>query len=137
MTGRVGRSCLVCGARTDGATRCPTHAAGGGTRPRTGLSGGARTPGADYCPDHAFRLGGRRDRQPWRAGYDTPEYRTARQAALDRDQHRCIQCGQPATDHTPLEVHHLTPLSSGGTHDLDNLATLCRPCHTSHTHRRQ
>lgn len=37
----------------------------------------------------------------------------------------CRRCG--AT--TRLEVHHVIPLSRGGTNDPDNLVTLCRTCH--------
>jgi len=53
----------------------------------------------------------------------------ARRAALERDGHRCR-----ATDYgleggcvgwLPLEVHHVRRRSQGGTHDLDNLVTLC------------
>ena len=28
------------------------------------------------------------------------------------------------------EVHHIIPLSAGGTHDSNNLMSLCRSCHT-------
>ena len=28
-----------------------------------------------------------------------------------------------------LEVHHIKPLSKGGTNEQDNLRTLCRGCH--------
>lgn len=27
------------------------------------------------------------------------------------------------------EIHHKLPLSQGGTHDLNNLIALCKPCH--------
>jgi len=27
------------------------------------------------------------------------------------------------------EVHHILPLSRGGTHDFSNLMALCKPCH--------
>ena len=50
----------------------------------------------------------------------------ARRQALRRDQYRCRSCGRPGR----LEVHHETPLSSGGApFDLDNLKSLCRSCH--------
>jgi len=29
------------------------------------------------------------------------------------------------------EVHHIIPLSQGGTNDLDNLMSLCKSCHSS------
>ena len=32
---------------------------------------------------------------------------------------------------TPVEhVHHIVPLSKGGTHDEDNLMSLCKSCHS-------
>ena len=50
----------------------------------------------------------------------------ARRLALRRDGYRCASCGKAAR----LEVHHETPLSSGGApFDLDNLKSLCRSCH--------
>lgn len=48
-----------------------------------------------------------------------------RAKVLERDGHRCTLCG--ATDN--LEMHHKVPLSQGGTNHLNNLQTLCDPCH--------
>ncbi|HHV04214.1 MAG TPA: HNH endonuclease [Bacteroidales bacterium] len=31
---------------------------------------------------------------------------------------------------TPTEVHHIKPMSEGGTHDWDNLMSLCKSCHS-------
>jgi 5-methylcytosine-specific restriction endonuclease McrA len=49
--------------------------------------------------------------------------------ALERDGHRCRQCG--ATEH--LEVHHDKPVDTFGPdeypHELENLITLCSSCH--------
>ncbi len=34
------------------------------------------------------------------------------------------------------EIHHMKPLSEGGTHDRSNLIALCKSCHSSiHAHR--
>ncbi|MBA2754805.1 MAG: HNH endonuclease [Chloroflexia bacterium] len=49
-----------------------------------------------------------------------------RQFILQRDGHRCRQCG----DAYRLEVHHLTYRRLGREHPND-LMTLCRPCHES------
>lgn len=39
---------------------------------------------------------------------------------------RCLESGV----YTPAEhVHHIKPLSQGGTHDESNLKSLCRACH--------
>jgi 5-methylcytosine-specific restriction endonuclease McrA len=44
-----------------------------------------------------------------------------------RDGHKCTDCGASGVE---LHVHHVIPLSKGGTNDLDNLTTLCRQCHS-------
>ena len=49
------------------------------------------------------------------------------EAAKHRDGHKCTDCGASGVE---LHVHHVIPLSKGGTNDLDNLATLCRQCHS-------
>jgi len=46
-----------------------------------------------------------------------------RKQVLARDNFRCRTCG------IRLEVHHVVPLSKGGTNDPDNLITLCSKCH--------
>lgn len=39
---------------------------------------------------------------------------------------RCLKEGR----YTPVEeVHHILPISQGGTHDESNLMSLCRSCH--------
>jgi len=47
----------------------------------------------------------------------------------------CAEC-QKAGRLTPaLEVHHIIPLSKGGTHDSRNLMALCVSCHSRTTAR--
>lgn len=46
---------------------------------------------------------------------------------LKRDDYRCLKCGARPPD-VELEVDHIVPVSGGGTNDLANLRTLCRPC---------
>ena len=49
-----------------------------------------------------------------------------RRIAFARDNWRCRACGKAGR----LEAHHVRPLHQGGApYDLDNLETLCRPCH--------
>lgn len=48
-----------------------------------------------------------------------------RKRVLFRDGFKCKTCGSREN----LEVHHVIPLSKGGTNTLDNLVTLCRKCH--------
>lgn len=59
--------------------------------------------------------------------------------AIVRDRFACTECGEsglykneygiyiPAS--VGLEVHHIVPISKGGTDRLDNLETLCTTCH--------
>jgi 5-methylcytosine-specific restriction protein A len=57
---------------------------------------------------------------------NTPRYKRNRRLTLVRDGYRCRNCGSTAA----LTVDHITPLSAGGTNDLENLWTLCdEPCH--------
>ena len=54
-------------------------------------------------------------------------WKRARLAALDRDGWRCRHCGRAAGR---FEVDHIVPLEAGGAaYALDNLQSLCRPCH--------
>ena len=57
--------------------------------------------------------------------HHTPEWALARSRALNRDGWRCRQCGRAGR----LQVHHLHSLQDGGTHEIENLRTLCREHH--------
>ena len=62
-----------------------------------------------------------------------PSWPLARSAARKRDGNRCAECGSTAEE---LHVHHIVTLQSfcGDTesaNQLDNLITLCGPCHRS------
>lgn len=47
-----------------------------------------------------------------------------------RDNNRCFYCGAEAQ-----EVHHLIPLSKGGTTTMTNLVCVCKACHNRmHAH---
>ena len=48
-----------------------------------------------------------------------------RRAALERDGYECSNC----SDYGKVHVHHIVPLSKGGTNNLKNLITLCEGCH--------
>ncbi|WP_267642867.1 HNH endonuclease [Haloarchaeobius amylolyticus] len=57
-----------------------------------------------------------------------------RQQALERDEYTCQRCGTDADDlgQNP-DVHHIDPVRSfddpTDAHSLENVVTLCRPCH--------
>ena len=46
-----------------------------------------------------------------------------------RDRGVCAECGAEGR----WECHHIVPVASGGSHSLDNLQTLCVPCHKAKT----
>jgi len=50
-----------------------------------------------------------------------------RPLVLQRDQQRCVLCGRSSRE-IPLEVNYIIPFSKGGSHELDNLQTLCKDC---------
>lgn len=66
--------------------------------------------------------------------YRSAAWRQARAIALERDNHQCQHCG---TD-TGLVVHHDIEVAPGmDPYDVDNLETLCRPCHRREHNRRE
>ena len=61
-----------------------------------------------------------------------PDWRIRRRVTLDRDGRQCQLCSSK----TELHVHHIRPLSRGGTNRYENLITLCRRCHNAQHGRR-
>lgn len=47
----------------------------------------------------------------------------------------CEKCREQGKLTPAQEVHHILPLSRGGTHDETNLMALCKPCHSEITAR--
>jgi len=90
--------------------------------------------------DHTFYSGERH--WGWKGGaqdYYGPNWREARRQTLERDENKCRRCGTTAQEHKErhgreLDVHHIVPIkeyeSFEKANDLDNLISLCRPCHT-------
>jgi group II intron reverse transcriptase/maturase len=63
-------------------------------------------------------------------GQTTPakaDWADLRPTVLERDGHRCAQCGSLEN----LHVHHRQARRRGGTNQMDNLQTLCERCHAS------
>ncbi|WP_442942108.1 HNH endonuclease [Nonomuraea sp. NBC_00507] len=52
-------------------------------------------------------------------------WRRRRHLVLSRDGHRCYVCHQLGAG----EVDHIVPVARGGTHDMSNLAAICKSCH--------
>lgn len=51
---------------------------------------------------------------------------TIRAAVLERDGHRCVECGATGD----LTLDHIYPWSLGGPDTPENLRVLCRPCNS-------
>lgn len=65
-----------------------------------------------------------------RNGISQSRWSVVRRDVLERDGWRCTGCGRAGR----LEVHHrVRPADGGELYALENLTTLCRPCHFGHT----
>lgn len=78
----------------------------------------------------------RAEKNPWRSEYATGQYRRERQLAIERQQGRCAVCGRVVAVRMGREwhvrgggVHHIVPLSEGGTNESSNLVLLCTKDH--------
>lgn len=61
------------------------------------------------------------------AGENYPsDWDKLRRDVLERHLNRCVNC-QRADG--PLEIHHIVPVSQGGSHQVPNLVPLCEDCH--------
>lgn len=81
------------------------------------------------------------DHPSWRGGVST--YLAVRRSLGERswariaDEYReklgneCEWCGSPPPSSRALDVHHIVPIRTGGTHHDDNLLALCRSCHST------
>ncbi|MDY6804813.1 MAG: HNH endonuclease [Cyanobacteriota bacterium] len=56
-----------------------------------------------------------------------------RKYVFDRDRNQCQSCGKTGSE-TQLTIDHIIPLALGGTNDISNLQTLCRPCNSQKKH---
>lgn len=61
------------------------------------------------------------------------KWRKIRKAALYRDMGLCVHCRSRGDITVATEVDHIVRKADGGTDDLDNLQSLCRPCHEAKT----
>lgn len=74
-----------------------------------------------------------------RDGYasKTKSWWSIQKRILDRDGHQCSNVidGVRCSNTKHLHVHHIIPLSRGGTSKSSNLITLCESCHSQrHSH---
>ncbi len=53
-----------------------------------------------------------------------------KQEVFERDGNKCQECGS-VLEPSLVDIHHILPISRGGSNELSNLITLCRNCHYS------
>ena len=56
------------------------------------------------------------------------QFKKIKSEVFKRDDYTCKYCGSRGGE---LECDHIHPVSKGGSNDLDNLATACKPCNRS------
>ena len=77
------------------------------------------------CDEHKLA-----DRRPSTAKRGSShERQKLRARTLRRDGYRCVACGVVDKKAEFLEADHVVPLEIGGANDLENMQTLCKPCH--------
>jgi 5-methylcytosine-specific restriction protein A len=88
-----------------------------------------------FCPAHA-----KQDAREYEKYRRDPETRKHYGRAWKRIRDRyvavhplCERCEKDGRLTPTQEVHHIKPLSEGGTHDVNNLMALCSSCHSGIT----
>jgi len=56
---------------------------------------------------------------------NSSRYKALRKVVFARDGHVCAYCG---IDEGEMHIDHIIPRKAGGTHSMDNLQVLCKPC---------
>ena len=99
--------------------------------------GCAQLSDGQYCIEHDKIMEARynkHERDPATKRRYGPAWERIRTAQLAAHPlcHMCLREGTP----TPAtEVHHILPLSQGGTYGPENLMSICKPCHSRITAR--
>lgn len=62
-----------------------------------------------------------------------PDWDERRRDVYARDDYTCVNCGAKGGSYgnTELHAHHVVPISSGGSHQKENLVTVCKQCHNA------
>ena len=96
-----------------------------------------------YCEIHektASSLYNKFLRRPETKKFYNYQWRRLRERFLQKNP-LCEMCKEQGRYTIAMEVHHIKPLSEGGTNDLNNLMALCKSCHSkitmTATNRRQ
>jgi 5-methylcytosine-specific restriction endonuclease McrA len=73
---------------------------------------------------------------PWYRRMSVHQWREVRQFVYERDGGKCRYCDS-LTRYDECHIHHVLPLSEGGTNHPTNLKTSCVECHKiKHPHMR-
>jgi 5-methylcytosine-specific restriction protein A len=87
--------------------------------------------GEQYCPEHKALM--KKHYETFTRGYSPGKrYGRSWQRVRTRYVHKhplCEMCLKQGRYVAVEEVHHIVPLSEGGTNDESNLMSLCRSCH--------
>lgn len=54
------------------------------------------------------------------------QFEEIRNQIWEKKPHKCVNCGAESN----LHLHHIVPLSLGGTNNIDNIVPLCEECHS-------
>ena len=57
------------------------------------------------------------------------DWAALREKVLLRDGYTCRKCGVSLRNTMYREIHHIIPVSRGGSNKMFNLLSLCTPCH--------
>ena len=93
-------------------------------------------PGSQYCEEHK-KIMDRQYNQYTREEGVKKKYGTSWKKARDRHAAKypyCEQCYREGRITMMDEVHHIVPVSRGGTNEDSNLMSLCRSCHNKIHH---
>lgn len=97
-----------------------------------GLCSRLAVEGSQFCEEHK-KLMDRQYNRYERSPDTSKKYGRAWKRIRDRyaRQHPlCERCLAHGRLRKVEEVHHIIPVSMGGTHNADNLMSLCQSCHT-------
>ena len=71
----------------------------------------------------------KRDRKKASGTYRSGVDKETRERILERDKYACAVCNIKDFSYGVMQVHHIVPVSYGGSDDHGNLVTVCKPCH--------
>lgn len=100
-----------------------------------------RAPGCGRATHLGFCEQHRGQRSNWKHGQSVTQrgyghaWRKLRVQVLQRDGYLCQAHLRRGQDVPGNEVDHVVPKARGGTDNMDNLETLCGPCHGAKTAR--